>query len=720
MDMQSYSDVNMAEESFLTHGMSFVAENPEAFGLVPDACPAATSNLLVAANGYSAAGGVSAPTFPVETGGAEGLYDALFSGLTPRTEDVLRLLRDTFGESDGVHEHLVSRYCAALAETVALRLMTGAAKGASPEQTCALLGDKIRQKLARLREIICTDGLTARDGVFYTVSLGICRITSHGKGNYTLDIFSAGDFRVFLLDGQGMHPLWLTDTPVLSPDSSAVPRIKSMEICHPEPFGILLLSDSVCSVNVSEHRALKETPGLIWRYRMRLEDHFLRVITSCVREQEFGERAARFFTGRSGGRESASGALMILRGEASYEVFRAVCQARLAHLEDVMSLLPEGYDPDTVEEQIPRADMEKNRLRRLLDGEAGLAGRVAEALRLCALDKLERGAPTSEEPALEDVPAYCRLSYDEVWRVYRRYDEANDTDRARVAGNCRIMRDNVADHWVALRPYFLRLFPQALLNGGGEACKRCYDACADMNGRLGRMLASRKETLARLDSLLADSLTILRTDGKDWLSGRAGDGCAEAWSCGLRKELPDALDPLLTTWREETDRYRSLLSAYTYEREQLFRMDAESAQGFFSSDWQGIMSGSLPDERWETFDGCLQGEGLASYRELLESLHRVSEGTGALLSRIHARGADRRMARELANRADLRVHALRASAYEDADWGGAVLNLMDSTMRREHHAAVRRWQETCELNAQRVTAFEEYRTSYGLYLAGQI
>ena len=34
--------------------LSFLAENPEAFGMISDACPLATESLLIAANGFEA------------------------------------------------------------------------------------------------------------------------------------------------------------------------------------------------------------------------------------------------------------------------------------------------------------------------------------------------------------------------------------------------------------------------------------------------------------------------------------------------------------------------------------------------------------------------------------------------------------------------------------------------------------------------------------------
>lgn len=709
MDKKTYTEEVTAMESHLRTGMVFLSENPEAYGIVHDACPVVTSELLIAVNGHDVTDGSVSPAYPVEAGGVDGLFDGLYGSLIPRTDDNIRLLRATFGEAEETHEHPVARYCAALAEAVALKVLTGPAAKGSFEQAALMLSDEIPAKLARLRETICDDGLTSDEAVYYTVSLGACRVTPVGGGNYTLDIFAAGDFRVFLLDEGGLHPLWLTDTPVLSPDLTVAVSGKSMTLHHPEPFSILLLSDSVCALSPAEIRTLRENPGLIWRYRMRLEDQLLRVITACVREQEFGERAARFFTGRSRGRDSASGAMMILREGASYEVFRSACQNRLSHLESMISLMPEGYDPDRVPPLPPREEAEMNHIRHMLEQTSGLADRVTEALRLCALDKLRKGKTGEISPAPADVPAYRRLSFDEVYETYRRYDGENDADRARVEENRHILRENLADHWVMLRPSLLRASDRV----SSPAAARAYAACADMSVCLGRMRATRKKTLNRMENLLSDSLTVLRADGKDWLDGRAGDGSIAAWAENLETGVPAALDPVLRDWQAETDRYRSLYTAYTYERELLFRMDV-SEDGFFAADWKGILNGTLSEERWDSL--LAAPEITAPYRELLESLRRVSKGTGALLSRMESRGAERRMAREIANRADLQLHALRASAYEDADWGESVVAIMDPAARRDYRDAVRRWQETRELNARRAEAYAAYAAAYGEYL----
>ena len=49
MDSMEKNRENVILESeFLRPEMAFLAENPEAFGLVPDACPLATKHLLIA------------------------------------------------------------------------------------------------------------------------------------------------------------------------------------------------------------------------------------------------------------------------------------------------------------------------------------------------------------------------------------------------------------------------------------------------------------------------------------------------------------------------------------------------------------------------------------------------------------------------------------------------------------------------------------------------
>ncbi|MBR6783019.1 MAG: hypothetical protein IKM33_07510 [Clostridia bacterium] len=709
MDSRQYSNERAAETRLLP-GMAFIAENPEAYGLVPDTCPVVTSDLLLAANGHGATGGSLSPTYPVEKGGVDGLLDSLYGTLITRTDENARVLRGTFGESEGMQEHPVARYCAALAEVTALQILDGTAKEVTLEQMRHALGEEIPRKLSRLRETVCDDEATPRDDALFAVSMGACRITPEGEGRYLADIFVAGDFKIYLLDEAGLRPLWLDVTPYLSPDSREGIGHRRIVLDHPQPFALLLLSDSLCALSAAEIRAQRENPGMIWRYRMRLEEQLLRLITACVREQEFGERAARFFTGRSHGRDSASGAMRIMREGVSYEVYRSMCQTRLSCLEDMISLLPDGYDPTRIPARMSREETEEKHLRRILEREKGVSSCVAEAVRLCVLEKLNRGDVGEAIPPPEDVPAYRRLSREEISCAFRRHDAENDADRARIAENRRILRDNLTDHWIALRPYLL----QVSHRDPTPAAQRSYAACADMSRRLGRMLAGRKHRLSILETLLADSLAILRAEERDWMEGRAGDGSVEAWVAGLTERLPGALTALSESWQTETEAYRSLMTAYTHEREMLFRMDTNPADGFFAVDWQAMQSGELLESRRNTL-----GEALSSapaYRELWESLCHVSKGTGALFARVKGRGAERRTARDLADRPDIRLAALRASAYEDEDWGDSVVAIMDPAMRREHMNVVRRWLETRELAAKRAEAYAVYSTSWRAFL----
>lgn len=708
----------MEAAEFLRPEMAFLAENPEAFGLISDACPLATKHLLVAANGHSTEAGAGTPTYELTYPGVDGLL-ALYGHILPHTDETEDALQAAFGDNRTVTEHPISRYCAILAEVTALRVLRGAANGASYEQTRLMLDDEICHNLAALRLLLSAQETDVPlDDDQFEVSLGICRLREADAGEYIADIFTAGDFRVYILDEQGMAPMWRITTPKISPDSRDVLRGKSIRFRHPEPFAVLLLSDSVCSLSPSEHRGLKGHPGLIWRYRMRLEDYFMRLLTDCVREHEFGERATRFFLGRSHSWDSASGAMTVLRDGISYEVFRLRCQNRLSRLGHLIELLPNGYDTDKVPSQPTRSETELEFLTGRLERNPVLSDDLSDALRRCVLEKFARddGAELCPPPA--DVPDYRRLTAAEIGEVFRTFDAESDGDRARIAENSAALRESISEHWITLRPVLMdrALTEDVKIAHARKADDRTYRACLEMNSRLSDVLAHRHAIVTRLQDLLSDSLDVLEAEGNDWICARAGAERADLWAGGLADTLPELLAELRTEWAEDTEQYRRLLAAYTAEREYLFRRDTDPAHGCFAASWQAILEGRLPEERWAQYREWLESTPkTAAFAPLLSTLQRISMGTGTLRSRIRARAAENRTARQLSHDPDLRIAALRGAAYEDADWGEAVVSVMDTATRNDFRATVRRWQETCELIAEQKAAFKAYSDMFHTY-----
>jgi hypothetical protein len=385
-----------AVRSFLHTSLSFLAESSDAFGLVPDACPLVTDHLMVAANGYATKGHEGTPMLEMPAEGVEGLTGGLFRGLLKDTEESRAALRVALGNDHIPMENPVSRYCAALAEALALQVFHEAGRHTSLEQTCVLLSQILGEKLAELKRRLSEDrSLEDVDGVFFGVSLGCCRIRDGKEGRCTVEIYSAGDFRVYLLDEEGMSPLWTKETAVVSPDSPVCIEGRRFELEHPRPFAILLISESVYDLSPSEYHILQESGGMIWRYRMRLEDQFLRLVTDCVHDYEFGARATRFFSGRSRDRKCATGALSVRLGGSSFEVFRNACRDRLAGLEKLIALLPKGYDPRGVKPLPSRTVVETEHLRRLTDKSPALGDRVREALRQTVLDN-KGGGPSAK------------------------------------------------------------------------------------------------------------------------------------------------------------------------------------------------------------------------------------------------------------------------------------------------------------------------------------
>ena len=704
--------------------MAFFAENPEAFGLVPDACPLATGHLLIAANGRGAEGGGVSPAYEPAYAGVEGLL-AFYGDLIPSFQESELALRLAFGENSTVREHPVSRYCAVLAELTALRVLNGPAGKESFEATLSLLNIELRRALRALRKRFeALDQVEVIHDAVFEPSIGICRIREEGGGDYTVDVFSAGDFRVYLVDEQGMAPLWSTTTSAFSPDRGVGLKGKSLRIHHPAPLGVLLVSEGICALNAAEHRALRSNPGLIWRYRMRLEDYFLRLLTDCVREYEFGDRATRFFAGQAHGRDSASGALTILRDGVTYETFRLHCQNRLSNLGWQMELLADGYDPLHAPEQESRYRTEYAYLKKLLDGDPEWADTLTNALRIHILRRFEEGASEALVLPPEGVPEYKRLEHAELYKAFRRLDCENDPDRARIAENNAALRESLSEHWVTLRPLLMTEEPLVAADEAADAAayravsEEIYRVCLDMNRRLAEMLERRRGMVENIRTLMLGSLESAVIEGDDWACGRAGADSVAAWMKPLKEDLPELLGEMEACWREGTERYRSLLTAYTAEREDLFRRDADHDYGGFAACWRAMTEGRLPDETWDIWRERLADvPDAVGFGDFLDDLRQIAAGTGALRARIRARAAETRMARELANRSDLRIAALRGAAYEDPDWGDEIIGVMDSASRADFLAVVRGWQETCERMERQKETYDAYSSMYGTYEA---
>ncbi len=707
--------------SRLREGRAFLSENPEAFGFVSDAFPIATDRWLIAASGQGTVGS-AAPAYPVNVGGVDGLFDRLYGMLMERTDENADILARTFGQSEGRQEHPIARYSAALAETTALRVLTECG-GAAFDVVLNRLGRELCRALSGLRSVICADGLTSPDPEFFSVSLGLCRITDEGDHTYTVDVFSAGDYHVFLMDVDGLRPMLHASAPPLTPEDVVLSRGRSLRLRHPGPFAVLMLSGSAFDITAAERRSVMDNHGMVWRYRMRLESYILRILTACTDADDFSECATRFFTGRAHGRDSASGAVAYLGGaggDAAFDAFLSDCRARREKLAALIALLPDGYDPDAIVPQEPRADMENAFIRRLLTHDRDLVGALSDALYTLALDKLAGRMPPADEATLPDAPDYHRLTAEAVNVCYRIYDAENHADRALLAANRRAMRDHLAEHWITLRPSL------SAACGDGEAPEMRaradaeYAACRAMNQKLGARLDARGEILDRLEFALSESLDILRAERYDWQCSRATDDRPAAWAETLADTLPAAIRDLVRELDTEGERYRSLLSAYMSEREALFARDTASG-GFFEKDFSAMLEGTLPEGRWAAFAEAIgdAGEDMTPYLELIDTLSRICRGTGALLSRIASRAADRRMARDIAGRPELQIAAIRGAAYNDSDWGEAVIDVLDQAHRNNYKAALRHWQETRELMARRAAAYEEYRAMYEDEMGGR-
>ncbi len=716
-------------------GMSFWAESPEAAGHIPDACPMATAEWLIAV-----AGRADTPLYTVEMGGIDGLYDVLYGDLLPRSEANTAILRTTFGESEQESVHPVGRYAAVLAEATVPVILSGAARGASPEQSAILLGGELTRCLEAFRLRLAADG--AEEATMYGVRLAACRLQIEDEGLYTMDILSAGDYRLYLVDAGGMHEVWAGAEAPFTPGEQEAIVCHRVELIHPEPFALLLLSaGAACPEEITAPG--KEPSGRVWRHRMRLEEAVLHLLTACLREQEFGDRAAQYFAGHIHRGYSAAGALLVHGDEAGFEGLIGSLRTRLHTVEELLPLLPEDYHTATTAPIPTRYETEVAYLSALAANDPSVADRGADAVYLSALERIRtRGtrAATPPKPApdvempdtlLGGTAPMIKLAppADElIDPLFAEHNRVNAEDLAALAENRAAMKEALIEHWVTWRPlmtdaescteaehahdttdrtdkaFATRLAYRAARN-------RDHVALRILNARLSERLAERRTILDDLDRLLVSATRRLRGEGNDWLCGRGGDDNATAWVGAVSRELMERLGRFDAQFRADTDRYRSLLVAYRCEREWLFLRDTEHPDGVFAVCWRSIQDGTLPTETWHRWLEAVDKAGLgADYRSRLEAIRGISEGCGALLRRIERRGADRLTARELSRRADLRVAALRASVYCAPGW--ATEDLLTEAQMRDLVDCLRRREEAERLALRRREAFEAYRVMY--------
>ncbi len=712
------SALNLSSASpALRDGVAFLSENPEAFGAVSDAYPVVTDDCIIAANGSET--GVRVVSRPYPAGnGIDGLYDTVFADILPRSPLTASVLAGTFGAAIGGQEYPIARYAAVLSEAVAAEVLSGMPAEATHGEIARRLGEAIPRALAGLRANLGQDEVPPEDDTdLLSVSFAACRTKHLGDRHYTIDLFFAGDYRAYLLDKDGLRPLHIPASEPLSFDTSPALTGNRFKLYHPDAFAVLLLSGSACAVNSADRQSLAANPGLAWRYRMRLEANILRILTALSKESDFGARATQFFTGRANGRDSASGAISVFRKDDSFSAFRADCLARLRHLEDMIALLPDGYDPTRVPSLPSRVENEHNYIRRLLTQEAGLSERTAEALRILALEKLTSPDETAW-PLPADVPHLRRLSPEDIADVFRIYDAENAEDYAYIRQNRAALRGQLADHWVTLRPILLRVS-----EGEGAAWEPdeaeltdndiAYKSLLRLNARLGKHYAEREHCMTAVSEKLEQHIAILRSRGKDWLHAHGEDEVAALWADTAAADLSAVLRGYADTYERTEDEYRSLLADYTADRERLFSLDAEDPDGFFAADWEAILHGRLSEGDWGRYRTALAAETDGdSYVRLWDELCIISHGTGARQRRIEARSVERRTARDISERTEFQIAAIRASAYQDPDWGEEVCDLLDDAHRANYFTMVRRWQETCELMTRQAAAYEEYRRLY--------
>lgn len=722
MNVEAKSGVTVATEGWLKS--AFLCGSPASYGLISDAMPVASRSLLVAANGYSAGGGVSIPLYTAGNGGITELMDEVFPMLE-QTEMQKEILRGTFGDCRVQKEHPLSRYCAALVEAEAVRFLQK--EQGDFEELRDRLGDRLSDGLGQLR-IRMEEGDTAHSTVgrhrsfphvseeYYEVSFGACRITQEDEG-YTVDIFSAGDMRVFLMDEEGLFPLWVSRTPRLTANGGTA--MGGVRIClsHPEPFAVILLSAMVCPLFDAG-----ETAEVTVQARMRLEERLLRIVHMATEEQELGARAAQVLSDLAVGQKSISGA-MTVRCEGGYAAFREVCRLRLQTLEQDMSLLPPDYSPareplkcdcieaerDFVRETFLARPELREQVRRHIDG------RVRELMAALPRDA-EGGLLPIEETALAEPNCpkgsgdpLRRLTAEDVRRALEAYETANLSDRAHMRQCRKLLYTLLSEHWTVLRP---------LLYTKGETespvAEQQYRCCLELNRRLEAALSMRRARLDALKAQLTRDLSRLENRADDWVMGRADpSGC-----CDLLEQyatiLPAQLTKTAEHWETDTDHFNALRAAYTSERDTLFRLDI-APDGFFAETYAALATGECSEGLQRELRAAVDAKSKGALSEIIDTVLVLSSAVHRLRGQIGGRETEWKCIHELSESFEWQFACVRCAVYGDAE--NTATALLDDPTRFAYNRVVREWREETALRERRLNAFDAYTRNYRRYLS---
>ena len=706
---------------------AFLAENPEAFGLVSDVYPVALKTLLIAADGQTDRRGMIPPTYVFPSSDINELFEKLLGGILRNNDENHDLVARTLTAGENGYEHLVSRYAAVVAQAVALRVMREKPpslqlSGGYADYYSRRLGQEIPTALAALRACMNNlGGLTAGAAAYFSSALAICRIDNTEGDNFVINMFGAGDFRFYLLDSDGLKLLWDEDLPLLSADDTVVTddrRVahKAVVVDKSKPFAVIVLSDGAYeSKDSSDDRRILQkgaSAALAWRDRMRLEESILRVISSTVREDQFSQKAEQYFSGHIIGDDSASGAMTLVG--CSFEKLCNDCRTRLTSLEATITLLPNGYDTDNPPYQPDFDDVESDFLDDLFKkyGELrNISARILSARLQTMLNEMSDGDTAASED--EVVPR------DYLARVYRSFDCENDDDRAQLEKNSKLLVQLISENWITLRPILTEAGREEgthesnAMRRARESNDNMYRDCLELNSTLGSIRAERRALLSELCKKLENIFDILDTEERNIIYDRVGTDTLDLWFNSLSSDIPRLAASLKDSLDASAERSRSMFAAYSAQRYALFEADISAELAPY---YGAIMKGTAGAGHWaEMFMLCngIDDSGTRTdVSKLLSMLKVISESSGEISDRIEARAAETRTVRRLSSDHAWTKKALRATLHDLPGWeDGEGMRIGDS-VRIEYRAMVRRWKENGALIAKQIAAFDAYYKVY--------